>query len=177
MQVALHRCVPLRAASKDTGPHKAISVFKCALCVRCCVPCMPWLQGGGAGARESLDDVDETAIWQEIQKRQKHEAAAAAAAGTSGGGSGQPSTQQQQAAAEAPAAAAAAAGPDVAALQQAAAERLPPEPAAGADSCRVAFRLPDGSRVQRNFSKADTVATLQVCVCVCGSVSMLCVAC
>jgi hypothetical protein len=37
---------------------------------------------------------------------------------------------------------------------------LPPEPASG--GCRVAFRLPDGARVQRNFSNIDTVAALQV---------------
>jgi hypothetical protein len=52
---------------------------------------------------------------------------------------------------------------DVAGVQAAAAARLPPEPAEGAaGSCRVAFRLPDGSRVQRRFNASDTVAALQV---------------
>jgi hypothetical protein len=95
-----------------------------------------------------LDDLDEEAIWQEIQKRQKQEAAA---------GSG---TATRQPAAAAPAAAAAAAAVDVDAVKAAAAARVPPEPASG--GCRVAFRLPDGSRVQRNFNTSDTVAALQV---------------
>jgi hypothetical protein len=52
---------------------------------------------------------------------------------------------------------------DVAGVQAAAAARLQPEPAEGAaGSCRVAFRLPDGSRVQRRFNTSDTVAALQV---------------
>lgn len=108
--------------------------------------------------RESLDDLDEQAIWQEILKRQKQEDAAAA--GTS---SHAAATQPHAAApppptteAEPPAPAAV----DVDAAQAAAAARLPPEPASC--GCRVAFRLPDGGRVQRNFNSSDTVAALQV---------------
>jgi hypothetical protein len=100
-----------------------------------------------------LGDVDEQAIWQEIEKRQKLEQEAAA------------SGARQPPAAEAPAAPPAAEAPtpaavDVDAMQAAAAARLPPEPAAG--GCRIAFRLPDGSRLQRTFNTADSVAALQV---------------
>lgn len=123
----------------------------------------PLLQGGGAGPsgrQDSLGDLDEQAIWQEIEKRQKLEEAAAAA----GAGSSQAAKQQPAAVADAPAApaaaAAAAAAPDVGEVQAAAAARVPPEPAAG--GCRIAFRLPDGSRVQRNFNTSDTVTALQV---------------
>jgi hypothetical protein len=45
-------------------------------------------------------------------------------------------------------------------VQAAAAARLPPEPGAG--GCRIAFRLPDGSRLQRTFNTTDSVAALQV---------------
>jgi hypothetical protein len=123
----------------------------------CCVGCAPW-QGGGAGPsgrQDSLGDLDEQAIWQEIEKRQKleqQEQEQAAAAGSS-----RAAAQQAAPVAAEPAAAAL---PDVDAVQAAAAARLPPEPAAG--GCRVAFRLPDGSRVQRNFNSSDTVAALQV---------------
>lgn len=117
------------------------------------LPVLAASQGaGGNGNRDSMDDVDEAAIWQEIQKRQKQEAAEAAE------GSSRRPAHQPAAAGEAPAAA-----PDVSTVQQAAAARLPPEPAAGSEgSCRIAFRLPDGSRVQRTFNTSDTVATLQV---------------
>jgi hypothetical protein len=123
------------------------------------------VQGGGgagfSGRQDSLGDVDEQAIWQEIEKRQKlEEAAAAAAAATGSGSSSQAAGKQQQPAAAAAAPAAPPAALDVDALQAAAAARLPPEPAAG--GCRVAFRLPDGSRVQRNFNTSDTVTALQV---------------
>ena len=37
---------------------------------------------------------------------------------------------------------------------------LPQEPEEGPSSCRVAVRLPDGSRKQRRFGKADTVQAL-----------------
>jgi hypothetical protein len=108
--------------------------------------------------RESLDDLDEQAIWQEILKRQKQEDAAAAAGTSSQAAATQPQAAPPAAAAEAAPPAPAAA--DVDAVQAAAAARLPPEPASG--GCRVAFRLPDGARVQRNFNSSDTVAALQV---------------
>ena len=44
-------------------------------------------------------------------------------------------------------------------VQEEAAARLPPEPTDG-NSCRVAVRLPDGSRVQRSFSRSDPVQVL-----------------
>lgn len=135
------------------------TAYATVLCL--CVLC--FLQGGGGGAgfsgrQDSLGDVDEQAIWQEIEKRQKLEEAAAAAAGS--GSSQAAATKQQQPSAAAAAPAAPPAALDVNTLQAAAAARLPPEPAAG--GCRVAFRLPDGSRVQRNFNTSDTVTALQV---------------
>lgn len=38
--------------------------------------------------------------------------------------------------------------------------QLPPEPTDSPDTAQIAFRLPDGAKVQRNFSKQDTVGTL-----------------
>lgn len=50
---------------------------------------------------------------------------------------------------------------EAAALQKAAAARLPPEEeATGPGACRVAVRLPDGSRLQRRFLQSATVASV-----------------
>lgn len=107
------------------------------------------------------DDLDEEAIWQEVQRRQREEErtkAEAAAAATSRQQPAAAAKQQQSSLAVAPSTAV-----DIGAVQSAAAARLPAEPAEGAaSSCRVAFRLPDGSRVQRRFSHTDTIAALQV---------------
>ncbi|WIA31804.1 hypothetical protein OEZ86_002672 [Tetradesmus obliquus] len=139
----------------------------------------PTAAAGGPGpaagdeSDDDMDDIDEEAIWAEVQRRQRDsDSAAAAAAASSGGGAGTTpaaaAAQQQQPAAAATAAPeppAAAAAVDVVAVQAAAAARLPPEPAEGAaGSCRVAFRLPDGARVQRRFNTTDTVAALQAYV-------------
>uniref|UniRef100_A0A383VHQ7 UBX domain-containing protein n=1 Tax=Tetradesmus obliquus TaxID=3088 RepID=A0A383VHQ7_TETOB len=135
----------------------------------------PTAAAGGPGpaagdeSDDDMDDIDEEAIWAEVQRRQRDsDSAAAAAAASSGGGAGTtPAAAQQQhsaaAATAAPEPPAAAAAVDVVAVQAAAAAaRLPPEPAEGAaGSCRVAFRLPDGTRVQRRFNTTDTVAALQ----------------
>ncbi|KAF8070998.1 PUX7 [Scenedesmus sp. PABB004] len=123
--------------------------------------------GGGGGEVAMEEELDEEAIWREIQRRQQEEDAAAAAGAAGGGGqAGAPTAAAPAAAAAAPAQPApaepAAGAVDVPALQAAAAGRLPPEPADGAPgSCRVAFRLPDGRRVQRRFNASDTVAALQ----------------
>ncbi|KAF6256723.1 hypothetical protein COO60DRAFT_1702203 [Scenedesmus sp. NREL 46B-D3] len=110
---------------------------------------------------DDMDDLDEEAIWAEVQRRQRESDAAEAAASSGGGAATAAAQHQQQQPAPAPEPEAAAAV-DVAAVQAAAAARLPLEPAEGAaGSCRVAFRLPDGSRVQRRFSTTDTVAALQ----------------
>jgi hypothetical protein len=128
-----------------------------------------------AGASASFDDVDEEAIWREIHQRQQEEERRQQA------GAAEPSLRSQPAAPGLSAVhaspkntaaalatpeqqpAAGSSGVDVQLLQAAAAGRVPPEPPEGAaGSCRVAFRLPDGSRLQRRFNSTDTVAALQV---------------
>jgi hypothetical protein len=118
------------------------------------------------GDDDDDDELDEEAIWAEIRKREEEEkeqlaAAAGVGTGQSGGASGSSSRIAQTAGAEAQPAAA---GPrDVAAVQASAQERLPAEPAVGADGrCRVGLRLPDGTRPTRWFLKTDKVALLLV---------------
>jgi hypothetical protein len=38
---------------------------------------------------------------------------------------------------------------------------VPPEPPVGSDACSLAFRLPDGSRIQRRLMRSDTIGLLR----------------
>lgn len=130
-------------------------------------------RGSPTSAADMDDDIDEGAIWQEVQRRQREEERVKAEAAAAG-------SHQQQAAIGAPPQqflqqptpqqslqqlSARDQAVDVGNVQAASAARLPAEPAAGAaGSCRLAFRLPDGSRVQRRFNSADTIGALQVII-------------
>ncbi|EFJ41718.1 hypothetical protein VOLCADRAFT_98325 [Volvox carteri f. nagariensis] len=96
---------------------------------------------------DELDDLDEAAIWSQIQAAER--AAATAAAGGTGAGATAAVKDKtpEEVAAEALA-------------------RVPPEPPAGdSEACRVALRMPDGSRVTRSFRRTDTVRALfDLCV-------------
>ncbi|KXZ56917.1 hypothetical protein GPECTOR_1g827 [Gonium pectorale] len=94
---------------------------------------MPMDEGvGGSGGDADLDDLDEAAIWEQIQAAERQKAAEAASSNKS----------PEELAAEALA-------------------RVPPEPADGdPESVRVALRLPDGRRLQRRFRGSDSVRAL-----------------